>query len=71
MKEQVKNDWPGLATEVKELCKEQEINNIIDEIPEVSRASWKNVVKKAIKRRNESELKDKIQNYSKLKDMKS
>ena len=53
------------------MCKELEINDIISQEPEVSRASWKNTVKKAIKRRNESELKDRIQNYSKLTDLQS
>ena len=62
---------PGLAREVKSLCNELEISNIIEEIPGVSRASWKNVVKKAIKKRNETELKDRIQHYSKLEEMKA
>ena len=61
----------GLAREVKELCNELEITNIIEETPGVSRASWKNTVKKAINRCNERELKDRIRHYSKLEELKS
>ena len=71
MDEQVQKDWPGLAREVMTLCEELDIENIMEEDIGVSKNSWKNTVKKAIFSRNEKELKEKIQDYSKLEELKS
>ena len=69
LEEQIKYEWPGLASEVRELCKELEIDNIMDEKPTVSKASWKNTVNKAVHKQNEKELRQSIENYSKLDDL--
>ena len=70
LEEQSKYEWPGLASEVRELCKKLEIDNIMDEKPKVSKASWKNTVNKAVHRQNEKDLRESMEEYSKLEEMK-
>ena len=56
--------------EVRELCKELDLMNIIDNFPEgCSKASWKHRVNKAVNKAYEKELKNSIEQYSKLDEL--
>ena len=69
--EQVKNNWPGLTQEVGELCENMSIPNIISSDQIMSKYSWKKLVKKAVETKNTEELKEKIEGYSKLEELKT
>ena len=66
MEEQIKYNWPGLATEVRSLCQSLGITNIVDDSPTLSKSAWKHVVKKAVHKLNEEELVERLDQYSKL-----
>ena len=68
--EQVRNSWPGLTQEVNELCENMSIPNIIKSDENMTKYMWKNLVKKAVRTKNTSELKEKIATYSKLDEVK-
>ena len=68
--EQVKNSWPGLTQEVNELCENMNIPNIIKSEENMTKYTWKKLVKKAVITKNTSELKEKITSYSKLDELK-
>ena len=62
--EQVKNNWPGLANEVKEICRKIGIEDISDNIVE------KETIEEAIFYNNYKEMKIDMQRYEKLEDVK-
>ena len=62
--EQVKNEWPGLAKEVKEICNNIGVNNITEHMVE------KETIDEAIFYHNYKEMKIDMQKYEKLEDVK-
>ena len=72
LEEQVKNEWPGLAAEVREMCQELDLPDILlkDTDIELSDKGWKKMVNESIRKKNSDELKIKIGEYSKLESMK-
>ena len=65
--EQLRNKWPGLAKEAAEICEYLGIEDITE--LKVSLGSWKQIVKKAVWRKAEEEMKDELRKYSKVKDL--
>ena len=65
--EQIRNNWPGLTKECEEFCESLNIPNVIT--TEMTKGAWKNKVKQAIKEKNSQNLKDKMDKYSKLEEM--
>ena len=63
-------NWPGLVTECKELIENLNLPNITqqDVRDQWSKQRWKAITKKTIKAKCESELKDEMKDYSKLRD---
>ena len=59
LNEQIKHGWPGLAQECGDLCEELNIPDIRSETNH-SKSSWNHMVKKAVKQKNNSDLKTKI-----------
>ena len=68
--EQVKNCWPGLAKECSNFCEQLNIPDITQPDINIPKLSWKNLVKKAVGKKNSDELKIDIAGYTKLEDMK-
>ena len=68
--EQKKNHFPGLVTECREISKELNILNELDDI-KVNKAQFKQLVKNAIQMKNEEILKNEISKYSKLEALKN
>ena len=65
--EQMENGWPGLAKEVTVICKELDIEDI--NYSSISKNRLQNVLKKACKAKDESDLKNKMCNKTeKLKE---
>ena len=62
--EQVKNNWPGLSQEVKEICRNIGIDNINDTMVD------KDTIEEAIFYHNYKEMKIDMQRYEKLEDEK-
>ena len=69
MEEQIQYNWPGLATEVRSLCQSLGLENIVDDSPTMSKSLWKQLVKKAVHKLNEEELSERLENYSKLDEL--
>ena len=67
--EQRKCGYPGLVKECQDICNELGIPDITEE-NDVKKAKWKAVIKRAVEKKNESELKEKIKDYDKLVSMK-
>ena len=65
--EQIRNNWPGLTKECEELCVFLNIPNVIT--TEMTKGAWKNKVKQSIREKNSQNLKDKMEKYSKLEEM--
>ena len=65
--EQIRNNWPGLTKECEEFCEFLKIPNVIT--TEMTKGAWKNKVKQAIREKNSQNLKDKMEKYSKLEEM--
>ena len=65
---QLKNNYPGLVTNCRQLIKMYQLPNIIDE-PSLnfSKKKWKDVVTAAVRRKSESDFKNLILDYSKLR----
>ena len=62
--------FPGLVTECKEMMEKLNLPDITykDTIEDWSKGRWKSAVKKKIRSWCETELKDKMKGYSKLRD---
>ena len=70
MDEQYKIEWPGLATEAKELCEKLNITNIVGPTRlSIKKNSWKKWVKEKVQEKNTEDLKKKIEELSKLESM--
>ena len=71
LEEQYKMEWPGLATEVKELCQQMNITDIVGVTRlNIKKNSWKKWVKEKVHEKNTEDLKKKMENMSKLEAMK-
>ena len=68
--EQIKNNWPGLTKEVEDICECLEIVNITKTDDEITKYSWKKIVSKAVEKKNNKELKMKMEKYAKLDELK-
>ena len=71
--EQVDNEWPGLTQEAKELCKELLLPNLTKKsivIDKSGKKQWKKSIKNAVQVKNEVDLREKMEGYSKLMEMK-
>jgi hypothetical protein len=66
-KVQQRNDLPGLTKEVQTLISELELPNLFSE--KMKKSKWKNLVKKAIFKANENEIRQAIQPYKKMADL--
>ena len=64
---QQRNDLPGLIQEVQTLISELELPNLFSE--KMKKSKWKNLVKKAIYKANETESRQAIQPYKKVADL--
>ena len=68
-REQLRNEWPGLTSEVKKICEEWQIQDVTkDWHLEPSLKEWKHVLKTAAHRHNEKNLKKKMNTLSKLEE---
>ena len=68
--QQVQYNFPGLVKEGRTLIKRYSLPDIIDGGIDVSKNSWKQIVKKAVKEKSERDIKKEFSNYSKLEHLK-
>ena len=64
---QIKYGFPGLVTECRELIKMYKLPDIIEEDKHLSKLQWKILVRKAIHKKSEENVKQVFKHYSKLK----
>ena len=65
------NNWPGLVSEVKQLCKELELPDITESHNKFKKTNWKFEVGMACRIKDENELKEMIGKLSKTDCMKN
>ena len=63
--EQVANNWPGLASEVKDLCKSMNLEDPMT--TEKSRKAFNNIVKEGCKWKDEARMKEEMQKMKEKK----
>ena len=68
-REQLQQDWPGLAREASIICEELGIKNVNES--QTGRQELKTLVNNACRGRNERELKEQMQGMSKMEDLMS
>ena len=74
--EQLKNNWPGLVNEGKELCDKLFLPDITrdreeEESTKKQKRQWKEKIKESVLKKNERDLKEKIMDLSKLETLKN
>ena len=72
-KEQLKNDWPGLAKESQAICEEFRLKDVTKEWTfEPKKNKWKSMIKEACVSKNERDMKKEIKyKYKKITEMSS
>lgn len=69
---QIKNRWPGLCKEVKDICREWNIDNVCASGSDSnSKMEWKKILKEAAHEKNENDLRDAMESLEKLEDVKN
>ena len=64
---QIKYGFPGFVTECRELIKMYELPDIIEEEKQLSKFQWKILVRKAVHKKSEENIRQVFDQYSKLK----
>jgi hypothetical protein len=64
---QAKYDLPGLVKECRQLMRLYDLPDVIDGNVKTTKVGWKNMVRKAIKRRSQKNLQEEVRKYSKLR----
>ena len=64
---QAKYNFPGLISELRDLLKKYELPNIIDYSTNISKERWKQMVKRAVRKSSEGQIKKEFRNFSKLR----
>lgn len=69
--EQVRQDWPGLVQEVREMCGDWRLEDVSKQwTEEPTKRQWKNKIKNAARENNEKILRRNLENYRKLEEFK-